>query len=133
MKNKCLFILVVFLVACTKVKFAQVKESDLSVQVNATKKTDNKEYQIRIFYEFKGNEAKNKWFIQQMQYRMDSCFYLLNGDTKEYPESVVPVANGIKNCFEYVATFGYGSNASQDELYYTAKYINDKTYQLSLK
>lgn len=121
-----------------KPPFAEIKDKDLIVQASVKVLTDQDtigpEYKIRIFPVFKGSNDEKK-VREKLQYNVDSCFYMMKNAGKLYPDAVIPVANGIKDCYEYLVIFPKTAYTEPEisKLIYKDKYINSKTYQLTLK
>lgn len=129
---------VLFFISCSKpASVAEIKDKDLLIR--ATFKAggsadSDQEYKVRIFPELKYGEPVDKKVNEQMAYQIDSCFYKIRGKEKQFPDAVIPVANGIKNCFEYLVVFsGKADHKAQNELHYESKYINATTYKLIFK
>jgi hypothetical protein len=66
-----------------------------------------------------------------MWFKMDSCFWITENGENFYPEIIEPVANGLKNSFEYVVHFNrsFDNNAN---LFFKDTFINNKTYRVAL-
>ncbi len=129
---------VLFFSCSRKQPFAETKDKDLLIQVIGSKGLPDSaglEYKVRIFQELKKEATDDKKLREKMMYQVDSVFYRMEGLEKQYAEGVTPIANGIKNCFEYLVVFPGTKPAGthQDILIYQDKYINNKTYQLILK
>jgi len=134
MRRILLLIPLFFLMSCAKKKTmyaANYQELQLQVMGKPTAE-GSFEYNVRIFHAFKGSDAQQLKLNEKMSYRMDSAFFFNNGIEKKYADEIIPVANGIKNCFEYVVIFNEASK-KQDSLIYKDKYITGETYQLSAK
>jgi len=68
-----------------------------------------------------------------LSYRMDSCFYLLNGTHKTYPNIVQPIANGVSSDFGYLLSFdAVDLKKAKWQLTYQDKYLNHKIYHIVL-
>jgi hypothetical protein len=135
---RCLQVLalVIFFISCSKsVTEVEIKDKDLLIQATCKEgSSSDQEYKVRIFPELKYGESVDKKINEQMAYQIDSCFYKLRGIEKEFPEAVIPVSNGIKNCFEYLIVFsGKKDDQEPNELLYESKYINATTYKLIFK
>ncbi|QNR87024.1 hypothetical protein H9N25_11880 [Pedobacter riviphilus] len=136
-----IYFIVLFMLALSacKRKTTSVKQQDkdLMIQVKQEDAVDDSTkiaYQVRIFNQMKLSDQGAKKIIEVMAYGQDSSFYKLKGLEKIYPVGVVPVANGIKNCFEYVVLFDKVEIAETVGTFvFSAKNINGKTYQLRVK
>lgn len=129
--------LLTLMVSCKQAQKTLLKDADLSIQCIRKADADDTEqlnFMVRIFPE-QDKFAKNKDLGVDMQLHMDSCFYTLQNGAKNYPLQVIPVANGVKNCFEYLLVFNNptGGTEKYRTLTYHDKFINKKTYQLNFE
>jgi hypothetical protein len=127
-----------FFISCSKpVSVVEIKDKDLLIQATCKAGTSGEpgqEYSVRIFPELRYGEPVDKKVNEQMAYRIDSCFYKLRDKEKQFPEAVIPIPNGVKNCFEYLVVFsGKADQNEPNELLYDSKYINATTYKLIFK
>ncbi|WP_207428883.1 hypothetical protein [Pedobacter sp. SYSU D00535] len=93
----------------------------------------DRDYRVRIFPSKDMLEGRQD--IQTaMWYDADSCFFLLAGSEKIYPNLQEPVANGTKNSFEYLLLFPEvpGIPEKSLKLVYSDRHFNRKTYVLNL-
>ncbi|TKC55289.1 hypothetical protein FBD94_25205 [Pedobacter hiemivivus] len=130
--------IVIFFISCSKgISITEIKDKDLLIQASCKESSSDghdQEYKVRIFPELKSGETIDRKITEQMSYNMDSCFYKMKGKEKQFPETVIPIANGIKNCFEYLIVFSDDAAAQEtNKLQYESKYINNTTYQLIFK
>ncbi|WP_316815868.1 hypothetical protein [Pedobacter nyackensis] len=128
----------IFFISCSKsVAVVEIKDKDLLIQATCQEGSSAEpdlEYKVRIYPELKYGESVDKKVNEQMAYQIDSCFYKIRGVEKEFPETVIPIPNGIKNCFEYLIVFpGKANDKEPNELLYDSKYINATTYKLIFK
>jgi hypothetical protein len=126
--------LLLLLTACiSRVSSVELKDKDLIIQ--ARKISKDGDVKVRIFPNFKDVSAgASKKIRLAMQYQADSSFYLYKGGIKQYAVNVIPVTNGIKDSYEYLLIFNSEQEKSnlKDTLVYQDKYINGKSYILSL-
>lgn len=119
---------------CDEMKKAAENDSQLSVQAIALKGDDlTFTYKIRVFptSNWKGDKEE---LIKKMNYNVDSCFYMLFNDELKYPESILPIANGMTNNFEYIISFANEPKLpSETVLVYHDKHISQKEYKLLMK
>ena len=130
-------ILLISLLACRS-KRPSAQKGDKELTIQATKvKADNsgEEYRVRIFSIDKMDNAIVKKINEGMRMDTDSLFSRISNGLKEYPQIVIPVAASIKNCYEYILIFNEAPAYNQDSqvLIYQDKYINGKTYEMTLK
>ena len=128
----------VFFLSCAKnVAVVEIKDKDLLIRATyqqGSSAAPDQEYKVRVFPELKYGEKVDQKVNEQMAYQIDSCFYRIRGKEKEFPDAVIPVSNGIKNCFEYLVVFsGTTSAQAPNELLYAPKYMNATTYKLIFK
>jgi hypothetical protein len=131
--------LFLMLFACNgnKGSIKQVRDSDLLVQVRQMKgeqdAPNTMDYAVRITPDKKLVAGKEDSFKTSFWYSMDSCFYIMNGNTKVYSAIVQPIANGLTGSFEYMLSFGTNDlKAGNWNLIYEDKYLNHKKYTLNL-
>ncbi|TCC87292.1 hypothetical protein EZ428_21560 [Pedobacter frigiditerrae] len=132
--RKYILIVAIFLMSCNR-KESKDQLVDKDLVINALKASVENgalTYKVRIFHHFKGTALEGQKMNEKMAYRMDSSFYKVSEMGKQYADELIPIANGLNNCFEYMVVF-YNSNAGENNLTYKDKYITGKTYQLSLK
>jgi len=138
MRQLVFFIVVMFLWSCSKHSaVTEIKDDFLFIQAISKEEPSNgseQEYKIRIFPQVKQNENIDPKLKEQMLYRADSCFYRKKGNDKIFPSTVIPIANGIKNCFEYVVVFSERINKEEINcIHFESKYLNTKNYLLIFK
>jgi hypothetical protein len=130
---------IVSLLSCKhKGKLNEIKDKDISFQVIQLK--DKAEdgtglsYKARLLPDRKLIEALTKENKEALYYRMDSCFYIQNGNNKIYAAMVQPIANGISGSYEYLLDFELDRRQKEDtiNLVYRDKYINHQEYQLKI-
>ncbi len=68
---------------------------------------------------------------QNMWFKMDSCFWVVENGTNVYPEIIEPVSNGQRNSFEYIIHFK-GDFYNNTGLFFKDTFINKKTYKVAL-
>ncbi|WP_443938767.1 hypothetical protein [Pedobacter sp. MW01-1-1] len=138
MRNKIILILGILALSACKRKLATVKlqDKDLIIQVrqeDAVDDTTKIAYQVRIFNQMKLAEQDSRYLTEKMEYDQDSSFYKKKGLNKVFPVGVIPIANGIKNCYEYVVLFDKSEMRNAVGAFiFDAKEINGKNYQLSI-
>lgn len=123
----------VFFSCSGKSPFTEIKDEDLCIQVSDLPSSDTAslEYKVRIIPV--KESASDQQIKQKMSFNVDSCFYRYEGTAKQYPDGVIPIANGLKNCYEYVVIFSKNGNTSANTtLTYQDRFISGKSYQLSL-
>jgi len=140
MRNYMFLVLLMIFGCCKRDQKTLLKDADLSIQCIRKVDADmpgQLNYMVRIFPEKDGKDkpGKKQDLGVNMQFHMDSCFYTMQNGLKNYPLQVIPVVNGVKDCFEYLLVF---DNPKQDmeaypTLTYHDKYINEKTYELNFE
>jgi hypothetical protein len=132
-----LLILTVMISACRKNKtISQIKHDGLTLfakkMVDDPDNTGIVNYAVKIIPDHKLNEMGQP-VRTAMAYRMDSCFYLLNGLSKTYPDLIQPIANGASDSFEYLLSFRTGDlERAKGLLNYQDRYLNQKNYRIVL-
>jgi len=132
MKYVCLLVMSCVLLSCSSRLGGEISNKDFVIQVQKKKISQDgtTEYMVRVFPTLTATPELST----KMQYQADSCYYLGHGGIKTYPEEIIPVAGGVKNCFEYVLIFaGDASSKTADIFFFNDKYLTGKTYQLSLR
>lgn len=91
-------------------------------------------YKVRIYPAKQWLANRPAGAVNDLNYRMDSCFAVRAGSVKQPAVFVQPVANGVKDCFEYLVSFEMGNAMKMKtlQLVYTDKYIDGHTYFLDL-
>lgn len=90
-------------------------------------------YSARLIPDKKLLDKKEKGLSATMWYRMDSCFYLQDGNKKLYASIIQPIANGVTGSYEYFLSFDIGQDDDRKwQLIYQDKYLNQQKYSLSL-
>jgi hypothetical protein len=131
-------IILISLFACRS-KRPSAQKGDKELTIQATKieadQESGEEYRVRIFTGNKMDNAAGKKVNESMQMGADSLFFRISNGLKEYPQAVIPVAASIKHSYEYILIFSgtHAENQDNEKLIYQDKYINGKTYELSLK
>ena len=132
----CILLLMFFCSCGRREKSATVKDDQLSVQaISVTEKDATISYKVRIFPDQKWKDKSNSQLGEKMRYHVDSCFYLLQDNVSYYPESIMPIANGMSTNFEYLISFGPlpKEGSVERQLIYHDKYMSQKDYKLLLK
>jgi hypothetical protein len=87
----------------------ELKIKGLKVQIikipNGNGEIDNMNYSARLIPDKKLLEGKTDAEKLSITYKMDSCFYLQQGDRKIYASLTQPVANGVAGSFEFLLLF----------------------------
>lgn len=131
-------ILLISLFACRS-KRPSAQNGDKELTIQATKieadKESGEEYRVRIFSSDKMDNAAEKKINEGMQMGADSLFSRISNGLKEYPKAVIPVGSSIKHSYEYILIFSgtHADDQDNEKLIYKDKYMNGKTYELSLK
>jgi hypothetical protein len=118
------------------VTYKEIKDKTMELEVMRAPGNDTTvlNYKIRIFpaKAWLENMPPNSGF--NFSYKMDSCFFIRAGNLKQLPLFTQPVANGVKNCFEYLVSFqaDAGIKMRSLQLIYADKYINGQTYSFEL-
>ncbi len=116
--------------------FKELRDKDVTIQIAALKDNDadNLNYKARLVFnkEVAGSMPMN--IRNKFYYKMDSCFYIKNGDNKLYPDLVQSVANGVSGSYEYLLEFGSNPTVEGDsiEVVYQDRYTSHKQYQLRI-
>jgi hypothetical protein len=131
---KYIFLLVMscVLLSCSSKLGGEISNEDFVIQVQPRTVTEvgTTEYKVRVFPKLIASQELST----KLQYQADSCFYLNNDGKRTYPDEVIPVATGVKNCFEFVLLFAGDTSSRANEIFiFNDKYLTGKIYQLSLK
>lgn len=126
---------VLLFMGCSKNRGGQNGDDQITLQVQQVKEKNAEDlaFRIRVFAHLPADFKDRKQLNEKMEYGIDSCFFRLNRGKQELPSGVIPVANGIKDCFEYVLLFSGSVADKNEQLVYRDKYISGKTYQVILK
>lgn len=91
-------------------------------------------YKLRIYPVQSWIEEHESARVEDMNYHMDSCFFIQEGKNKYAPLFVQPVANGVKHCFEYLLSFPIQKVVKKPgiSMVYSDKFIDHKTYLINL-
>jgi hypothetical protein len=116
-----------------KGKFTTIKDEQLMVQAISVPGDSGLTYKVRIYPQKQWQDQKPK-LTQKMQYDADSCFYLTKGNLRYYATDISPIANGMKNNFEYLVSFAALPKNETDSvmLIYHDKHLTQKDYKLLL-
>ena len=135
-------LLILFLaVSCRRVNksFKESKDADMAFQImdlpNDSADDNTLNYKVRIIPQKKLMETSTMHDKTSMYYDMDSCFYIIDDKhEKIYPSLVQPVANGVKDTYEYLLDFELNTGLAKQELniIYADRYINHKSYVIKL-
>ena len=117
--------------------YKEVTSSSMQIEVlkmDTQRDTSLLNYKLRIYLDRSWVDKNQPNQTNEMNYQADSCFYILAGGVKCRPAFVQPVANGIKNCYEYLISFNADKQLKMKSLnlVYADKYIDGKTYTLDL-
>lgn len=108
MKNSRVFIwIIVIIVSCSSGKgFWELSDGDMRLQLmdmdSGVEGEETQSFRFRIYPGKTITDRMDAEARSAMWYKMDSCVYLLKGTNKIYPVAIEPVANGVKNTFEYL-------------------------------
>lgn len=119
----------------TEYKAVKSKSMTLEIMKMADKNdTTVLNYKVRLYPAKEWLETRTADAVNNLNYRMDSCFMIKAGSLKHDPVFVQPVVNGIKNCFEYLVSFEMDSTVKMKtlKLVYKDKYIDGHTYFFDL-
>ncbi len=140
MKLRICIALLMLLASCKSGQsdFQEIRESGLTVQVMGIRENEDTalgDYRVRIFPEKGIEDTIGKETQNNMLYKMDSCFYLLDKSRPTYPVGLEPIANGMKNSYEYLLLFDKETGIASDslKLVYKDQYLNKKAYVFNLK
>jgi len=132
-----IMMVMVLLISCKpKPQLMQAGDQELTIKLMKLKdKADpgnTLSYQARLIPGKKKNETGTNETKQDLLYRMDSTFYIIEHHKKIYASLVQPVANGLKDSYEYLLQFESDSmlDDQQIEMIYQDKYISKRTYRL---
>jgi len=114
----------------------QIKVQGLTLMVMKTpggpEDADEMTYSARLIPDKGLIENKNA-VVTAMQYKMDSCFYLQQGKERIYASLTQPIANGVKDSFEYLLSFErQGIKNNKWDFVYLDKYLNHKIYKIAI-
>ena len=118
--------------------FKEIIGNGLTIQVEQLKNVENDStgitYKARLIPDKQIMEGKTQQEKTALYYRMDSCFYIADGNKKVYASMVQPIANGVAGSYEYLLGFELNSQERKDsiDMIYQDKYINRQTYRLKL-
>jgi len=116
----------------------EAKDGDLTVQIMAMDDSSNDEhsvsYRARLIPDKRLMEGKTRDEKNALYYKMDSCFYFINGGVKTYASLVQPIANGVSGSYEYLLQFEKTPPLNTDTLnfVYQDRYINKKNYGIKM-
>lgn len=133
MKKIWLVAISIFFLSCAERKKDELNNKELSIQImEGEQQRETVEYKVRVFHHLTEPRVLQE-LSKKMQYHADSSFYREENGKREYAESVVPIPNGIKNCYEYIVAFTRHNKPDPGILNFSDQYITGKTYQLKLK
>jgi len=120
---------------CANSPHSTTGDDVLTIQSHLKKKERGSlAFAVRIFSHRKNDEKKEKQLNEQMGYGIDSCFYRIYKGKREFPTGILPVASGIRNCYEYILLFDdFDGNIKQEQLVYRDRYISGKAYNMILR
>jgi hypothetical protein len=96
--------------------------------------TSSLNYSVRIY-------PSKQWLVEkkdkrsiEMNYEMDSCFYIRNSGKTFRPVMIQPIANGLADCFEYMVSFDLepSMEGPKPVLFYRDKFITKNLYSFQL-
>lgn len=122
--------------ACGRNPQHQFGDGDLAIQVRKAKAGNpgrDDAFQVRLFVLKTTEKGERQKLNEKMEYGNDSSFYRIRSGQKQYASGITPVSTGIRNCYEYLVFFSAGKSEEQGGFVYTDRYINGRTYQLSLR
>jgi len=116
----------------------EVKDKELTLQVSVLKDKapgdESLTCKARIIpaKELAANETTEQKRL--LNYKMDSCFYIKEGNNKNYASMVQAIANGVSGTYEYLLVFDPDQKVRTDsvDLIYQDRYINHKLYNLRI-
>lgn len=132
------FIALVCLASCGKnPKVVELKQAGLVVKLTKLPEDapDNStiSYAVRLIPDKSLLANTDQITKTALQYRMDSCFYVINNHHKVYANIVQPIADGVADSFEYLLTFNLDNlKMGNWKLTYRDRYLNHRQYQLQL-
>lgn len=117
-------------------RLVEAGDKDMSVQLirldNNGGNDGGLSYKVRLIPDKKLLQGKGREERNKLLFKMDSCFYLVNGVQKIYASMVQPVANGVGDTYEYLLVFDEKLNPDSLTMVYQDKYISQKSYTLKL-
>lgn len=132
-------VLLMTVLSCTRNKLPlRAGDRNLSIEAvrlkNASDDVDTYSYQARLIPERQLLDGKSSEDKKALFYRMDSCFYISDGESKLRAVLVQPIANGISGSYEYLLQFqvAKGFKEASVSLIYQDRYLTQKTYHLNI-
>jgi hypothetical protein len=117
--------------------YGQLKDQNLQLEamkMDSPSDSTVLNYKVRLYPSKLWLEAHGNGAATHFDYGVDSCFTVSTGMGRYRPVFVQPVANGIKNCYEYLISFKADQTIKMKPLWlvYADKYIADDKYTLDL-
>jgi hypothetical protein len=114
----------------------EIKDKEFTLQVSPLKDNDAEalNYKARLTFDKQAAAGMTREVINKYYYKMDSCFYIKNGNGKQYADLVQPVANGVSGSYEYLVEFASDPAVTGDSInmVYQDRYTSHKQYQLTI-
>jgi hypothetical protein len=133
----CSTLLLLVLLAGCKPEIYTTGDAQIRIEATPdTKQHAEKEpaLHIRIFDQRQPEDNQRQQLRAKMNFLSETNFYMIIGGKKIPFEGIIPIANGVKDCFEYMVILpGQEKTAHPDVIIYQDQYITGKSYQLSLK
>lgn len=117
--------LFIIVTACQRTK--QKPVTDLEISAIAI---DTGVFNVRLHIPKRIRDGLDAKTIENLTYRVDSCIYHKGSKGNVYPIYIETIATANKYVLEYLVEF---DKIEKLNMYYTDKYINQKTYPLKLK
>lgn len=125
------------LYACKDRDFKEISNGDVRIQLTRLKganQNDGSGFKFRLLPS-RSFAAAHQLRTENFWYHMDSCFYTEKDGVKTYVAMVQPIANGVKDNFEYLLQFDPEMAAASDSvrLVYYDKYITRQHYTFNIQ
>jgi len=123
--------------ACKDRDFKEINNGDVHIQVTRLKgaiQNEGSGFKFRLLPS-RNFTATHRLSTENLWYHMDSCFYTEKDGVKTYVAMVQPIANGVKDNFEYLLQFDPAVTATRDSvrLVYYDKYITRQHYTFNIQ
>lgn len=126
-------IVLAILFTCCREKNISAEMMDKEILIQGMWQKQSEQVKIRIFPKMISRIDDDKKINEQMMFGIDSCFTKVIAGKRVYPIGVIPISNGVKNCYEYLLTFPKQEEDGEFEVLYQDKFINKKVYKLHFK
>jgi hypothetical protein len=106
--------------------------TDGKISVMAIKNQREGIVKVRVIFKDNKQILDPEQFSSEMQYDVDSCFYMDNGKKRIYPIYITPIASGLDKTFEYIVGFEK-EELKSGALVYFDRHLSKKKIALTFK